>query len=87
MEDVIAAHDDTVKEAWQIYIDRQDRVLDEAVVAVERRSEADKDHEEIARDIARALQARLGIRVQVEVADEGKLPRYEAKAVRVIVRS
>jgi phenylacetate-CoA ligase len=86
IEDVIAAHDDTVKEAWQIYIDRQDRVLDEAVVAIERRRDAEKDSGALADDIARAIAARLGIRVRVEVSEEGKLPRYEAKAVRVIVR-
>ncbi len=86
VEDVIASHGDTVKEAWQIYIDRHDRVLDEAVIAVERRTGAEKPAEAIARDIERALQARLGIRVNVEVSEEGKLPRYEAKAVRVIVR-
>jgi len=86
VEDIIAAHDDTVKEAWQIYIDRQDRVLDEVVIAVERRNGAQRAHAEIAHDVGRALQSRLGIRVHVEVEDEGKLPRYEAKAVRVIVR-
>jgi len=86
VEDVIAAHADTVKEAWQIYIDRQDRVLDEAIVAIERRSGAGKDTDALAEDIARAIQARLGIRMRVEVSDEGQLPRYEAKAVRVIVR-
>jgi len=86
IEDVIAAHGDTVKEAWQIYIDRQDRVLDEAVVAIERRSGAEKDAGTLAEDISRAIAARLGIRVRVEVSEEGKLPRYEAKAVRVIVR-
>ena len=86
VEDVIAAHDDTVKEAWQIYIDRQDRVLDEAVIAIERRNAAAKSASDVAADVSKALQARLGIRVQVEVHEEGKLPRYEAKAVRVIVR-
>ena len=86
IEDVIAAHNDTVKEAWQIYIDRQDRVLDEAVVAVERRSDVEKSPAALEDDVARAIAARLGIRVRVEVSEEGKLPRYEAKAVRVIVR-
>jgi phenylacetate-CoA ligase len=86
VEDVIAAHEDTVKEAWQIYVDRHDRVLDEAVVAIERRSSARKTSDALAHDIERALEARLGIRMRVEVSEEGQLPRYEAKAVRVIVR-
>ena len=33
-----------------------------------------------------AMRARLGLRFDVEVHDEGALPRYEAKAVRVIIR-
>jgi phenylacetate-CoA ligase len=87
VEDVIAAHDGTVKEAWQIYIDRSDRVLDEATVAVERRAASSLAHDAIASDLRAQMHARLGIRFRVEVHDEGALPRYEAKAVRVIVRS
>jgi phenylacetate-CoA ligase len=87
VEDVIASHGHTVKEAWQIYVDRNDRVLDEATVAVERRASSDAAHEKIASDLTAQMHARLGIRFRVEVHDEGALPRYKAKAVRVIVRS
>jgi phenylacetate-CoA ligase len=86
IEDVIAAHGDTVKEAWQIYIDKADRELDKATVAVERRAASAVPHDEIASDLRAQMHARLGIRVDVAVHDEGELPRYEAKAVRVIVR-
>ena len=86
IEDVIAAHDDTVKEAWQVYIDRSDRELDVATVAVERRAASTVPLEELAAELRARLHARLGIRLDVEAHDEGTLPRYEAKAVRVIVR-
>jgi phenylacetate-CoA ligase len=87
IEDVIASHAHTVREAWQVYVDRSDRELDEATVAVERRATADLAHDAIARELAAMMHARLGIRFNVQVHDEGVLPRYEAKAVRVIVRA
>jgi phenylacetate-coenzyme A ligase PaaK-like adenylate-forming protein len=86
IEDCIAALDATVNEAWQIYIDREDRILEEAVVAVERRKDATMSADDVRDTLERALRARLGIRFGVEVHPEGTLPRYEAKAVRVIVR-
>jgi phenylacetate-CoA ligase len=87
IEDVIAANAHTVREAWQVEIDRRDGPLDEATVAVERRSSAALSDDDLARDLAAAMQARLGMRLVVRVQPEGTLPRYEAKAVRVIVRS
>jgi phenylacetate-CoA ligase len=86
IEDVIAAHEQTVKEAWQVYVDKADRELDRAAVAVERRASSTVERSAIASELRAQLHARLGIRVDVEVHDEGALPRYEAKAVRVIVR-
>ncbi|MBC5811715.1 MAG: AMP-binding protein [Candidatus Eremiobacteraeota bacterium] len=87
VEDCIASLDATVNEAWQIYIDREDRVLDRMVVAVERRPDATMSGDDVRDALERTIRARLGIRVAIEVQPEGSLPRYEAKAVRVIVRS
>jgi phenylacetate-CoA ligase len=86
IEDVIASSGDTVKEAWQVYIDRGDRVLDRATVAVEKRAASALTNAEVATALRTQMHARLGIRFEVDVHDEGALPRYEAKAVRVIVR-
>jgi len=86
IEDVIAAHPHTVREAWQVYIDRGDRVLDRATVAVERRAGAGVSNDELERELSAQMHARLGIALDVQVNDEGTLPRYEAKAVRVIIR-
>jgi phenylacetate-CoA ligase len=86
IEDCIASLDATVNEAWQIYIDREDRVLEEVVVAVERRGDSSMLPNDLRDALERLLHARLGIRMTVEVHAEGGLPRYEAKAVRVIVR-
>ncbi len=86
IEDVIAANPATVKEAWQIYVDRGARELDRATVAAERRADANATSVEIATVIRTQLQARLGITLDVEVHEEGTLPRYEAKAIRVVVR-
>jgi phenylacetate-CoA ligase len=86
IEDCIASSDATVNEAWQIYIDREDRILEEIVVAVERRRDASTSADDLRDSLERIVHARLGIRVAVEVHPEGALPRYEAKAVRVVVR-
>jgi len=86
VEDCIASLPATVNEAWQIYIDREDRVLDEMIVAVERRSRASQSADDLRDALERSISARLGIRVTVEVHPEGSLPRYEAKATRVLVR-
>ncbi|MDP6404546.1 MAG: AMP-binding protein [Alphaproteobacteria bacterium] len=86
VEDVIAATPGTVKEAWQIYIDRSDRVLEEGTVAIERRPESNAGTEQLAKQVADTLRARLGVRLKVECHDLGTLPRYEGKAERVIIR-
>lgn len=86
IEDVIAAEPDTVKHAWQIYIDQHPHQLEELIVACERRRDAAVDTDELARTIAREVRARIGIRVTVECHEEGTLPRYEGKAQRVLVR-
>jgi len=86
IEDCIASMDATVNEAWQIYIDREDRILEEIVIAVERKNDAAQHADNIRDALERTIRARLGIRVKVEVHPEGTLPRYEAKAVRVLVR-
>lgn len=87
VEDIIAGTPGTAKEAWQIYIDREDRVLEEITVAVERRRSAELTAEQIRESIQRETHSRLGIRLKVECHDEGALPRYEAKAQRVHVRT
>jgi phenylacetate-CoA ligase len=87
IEDCIASLPATVNEAWQIYIDREDRILEEMAVAVERRMDAVTTDDDVRDALERAIRSRLGIRVHVEVHPEGTLPRYEAKAVRVILRS
>ena len=56
------------------------------IVAVERKKSAVMSHDDLRDALARAITDRVGIRVSVECHDEGVLPRYEAKAVRVIVR-
>jgi phenylacetate-CoA ligase len=86
VEDVVAAHPETVKEAWQIYVERTGRDLDRATVAAERRAGSTFALERIRADLQTQLHARLGISLDVDVFDEGHLPRYEAKAVRVLVR-
>jgi phenylacetate-CoA ligase len=86
VEDCIASLPSTVNEAWQIYISREDRVLEELIVAVERRNDATQNADDVRDALERSIRARLGIRVTVEVHPEGTLPRYEAKAMRVVVR-
>jgi phenylacetate-CoA ligase len=86
IEDCIASLSSTVNEAWQIYVDREDKVLEELIVAVERRNDASQSADGIRDGLERSIRARLGIRVNVEVHPEGSLPRYEAKATRVLVR-
>ena len=86
VEDVIASVGGTVKEAWQIYVDRSDIVLDQIVVAVERRRGCAQSLEELQKEIGGLMRARLGIGCRVECHEEGTLPRYESKAVRVLIR-
>jgi phenylacetate-CoA ligase len=46
----------------------------------------DADRQELAKAVERELSSRLGLKVPVECLEEGTLPRYEAKAQRVLVR-
>ncbi|MDH3234420.1 MAG: AMP-binding protein [Alphaproteobacteria bacterium] len=86
IEDVIAATPGTVKEAWQIYVTAVDKTHDTITVAVEAERGFNGDRNDLAKAIGRALTSRLGLRVPVECQPEGTLPRYEAKAQRVLVR-
>jgi phenylacetate-CoA ligase len=84
VEDVIAATPGTVKEAWQIYVETVDRTVQSMTVAIEAARGANRPPADIAAAVAHALGARLGLRVPVECHAEGTLPRYEAKAQRVL---
>ncbi len=86
IEDIIAGTAGTVKEAWQIYIDNKDSVLDQLSVEIERASTSTASAAELAKGVQHAIHDRLGIRVGVTCMEEGTLPRYEGKAVRVHVR-
>jgi phenylacetate-CoA ligase len=87
IEDVLAATHGTVKEAWQIYVDSLDQAPKRMVVAVEYERSFNGSGEELAAYIERSLTSRLGLKVPVECHPEGTLPRYEAKAQRVQVRT
>ena len=87
IEDVIAATPGTVKEAWQIYVHAVDKTHDSMSVAVEAERGFNGDRADLAKAIERALGSRLGLKVPVECHGEGTLPRYEAKATRVLVRA
>jgi phenylacetate-CoA ligase len=87
VEDVIAGVDGLAREAWQIYVDRRNAGFDEVSVAVERVAQAEADAAALERVVVERLRARLGLTVPVQCHPEGALPRYEAKAVRVIVRT
>jgi phenylacetate-CoA ligase len=86
VEDVIAGVESLAKEAWQIYIDGDGTSLDQMEVAVERLPSASLSTDALAAEVASRLRARLGLTVNVTCHAEGTLPRYEAKAVRVIKR-
>lgn len=87
VEDVIAGVKGTVKEAWQIYIDKEATTIGRLTVAVESAAAEGRAAEDIAHDIRREINARMGMHVDVECHPEGTLPRYEAKAVRVLHRA
>ena len=87
IEDVIAATKGTVKEAWQIYVDSLDQAPGRMSVAVEYERRYNGAPEDLAASIGRDLTSRLGLRVPVECHPEGTLPRYEAKAQRVQLRT
>ena len=86
VEDVITGVEGLAREAWQIYIDKREGGFDEVSIAVERVARASADAAALERAVAERLRARLGLTVRVECHAEGVLPRYEAKAVRVVVR-
>ena len=86
IEDIIAGTPGTVKEAWQIYIDKDLTTIGSMCVAVEAERGANRPAEQIRDDVRREIRARLGMQVDVECSPEGSLPRYEAKATRVLHR-
>lgn len=87
VEDVIAGIEGLAKEAWQIVIDGDGASLDQMEVAVERLPQAAMGTDALAAEVAARLRARLGLTVNVTCHADGTLPRYEAKAVRVIKRA
>ncbi len=86
VEDVIAGTPGTVKEAWQIYVDTIEGTPETMTVAIESEAGYNGDPSELANSVARSLTARLGLKVPVDCYQEGELPRYEAKAQRVLVK-
>jgi phenylacetate-coenzyme A ligase PaaK-like adenylate-forming protein len=87
VEDVIAGVSGVVKEAWQIYLDKKASTIGTMTVAVEATLVDQRPADHIIADIKREINARLGITIHVECHNEGTLPRYEAKATRVLHRS
>jgi phenylacetate-CoA ligase len=83
IEDIVAATPGTVKEAWQIYIDKQQTTVGSMCVAIEADHRANRPYEDLAADVRREIRARLGFNALVECLPEGTLPRYGAKATRV----
>lgn len=86
IEDIIANTEGTVKEAWQIIIDNDNKVLEEITVEIERARGSNHAKEILAAQVQKAIHSRIGIRATVICKNEGDLPRYEAKAVRVHTR-
>lgn len=86
IEDIITATPGTAKEAWQIYIDKQATTPTGMAIAVEADSSG-RDPADISADVKREVRARLGIKANVECHAPGTLPRYEAKATRVLHRA
>lgn len=86
IEDIVASTPGTVKEAWQIYVDRTRTTIGTLRVAVEAARAEQRPPEQIVDEIKREIRARLGLGVDVECLAEGSLPRYEAKATRVLHR-
>ncbi len=86
IEDVIAGTPGAVKEAWQIYVDKIDQSPTRMSVSVECEAGFNGKPSELAETIARSLTSRLGLKVPVDCHPEGTLPRYEAKAQRVLVK-
>lgn len=86
IEDIVASVRGTVKEAWQIYIDKNRTTIGTMQVVVEAVRSEGRPGPDIAEEIKRQIRARLGLGVDVECLPEGSLPRYEAKAMRVLHR-
>ena len=86
IEDIVTGVPGTVKEAWQIYIDKQATTLTSMLIAVEADPAQGRPHEQVAADIGREVHTRMGLHVDVECHAFGTLPRYEAKATRVLHR-
>ncbi|MDP6430191.1 MAG: AMP-binding protein [Rhodospirillales bacterium] len=86
IEDVIAGTPGTVKEAWQIYVDTVDGSPHSMSVAIECEAGYNGDPPDLADIVARSLSSRLGLKVPVECHRQGTLPRYEAKAKRVLLK-
>lgn len=87
IEEIIAQTDGTVKDAWQIYVDNDKSELDTLTVSLERRNGAPMTEDQLEHVVWREIQSRLGLQCQVKCHTEGALPRYEAKATRVIKRT
>lgn len=85
IEDIITGVKGVAKEAWQIYIDKERMTIGNMTIAVEAIDGRPAD--QISDEICREVKARLGITIAVECLPEGALPRYEAKAVRVLHRA
>jgi phenylacetate-CoA ligase len=88
IEDVVTSLEGSVKEAWQVYLDERDAdgALNDIEVAFERTAAAAASGEDLSRELQARLKARLGLTCKVACHPEGTLPRYEAKATRVLPR-
>ena len=88
IEDVITGIEGTVKEAWQVYVEKKDAegALNEIEVAFERVAATPLTGEQLVAELRARLKERLGVSCRVVCHAEGSLPRYEAKAIRVIHR-
>ncbi len=86
IEDIVATTAGTVKEAWQIYITEEEQQLEQLDVEIECAAASGLAPEDVAETVRRQIAARLDIRARVVCHSEGTLPRYEAKAERVLRR-
>lgn len=88
IEDVVTGLEGSVKEAWQIYLADRDAAgaLNDIEVAFERSASSPASAEDLTRELRARLKARLGLGCSVVCHPEGTLPRYEAKATRVLSR-
>ena len=86
IEDIVAGTPGTVKEAWQIYIDKEAITISSMTVEVEADRTQNRPGAQIEDDIRSEIKARMGMHVDVVCQPYGTLPRYEAKATRVLHR-